>query len=280
VLLYTRGRRVGYSWKITASGKVGQVVEGAEAVTNEYTSARLPDGLENVIAKSAGVSTTQAVHKVLRRLILEGELVEGSVISQLALSQGLSVSRTPLREALRLLEREGLIEETRPNQMVRVSSMSMTDLDDLYSLRVLGEGLALWLSVPVMRQDDFTAMERNLREMDDATNLEDFEDAHAQFHRGLRIGAGLRLRKQLEDLFEHAKRYQRRFRGTDDPNAHELKRQEHHAILDACRDRDRVLGRDLLVDHIASTAIVLMTSERHAPFALPAATNMAKGLSG
>jgi DNA-binding GntR family transcriptional regulator len=209
---------------------------------------------------------TNVVHERVRRLILDGELEPGSEISQLELARQLEISRTPLREALRMLEREGLVVNHGPHKLMRVSSLSMQDLDDLYSLRVMGEGLAIWLTVPALRDEDFEDLERFL----EIASVQ----SHRDFHRRLRIGAGERLREHLDLLFEHAERYQRayRHRTSGDP----LKLDEHRAIVDACRAHDRELARELMVEHTAGTAIGLMTAERHAPFTLPTAITMAK----
>jgi DNA-binding GntR family transcriptional regulator len=220
---------------------------------------------------------TQDVHEVVRRRILDGTIEPGTELSQLELSKRLSVSRTPLREALKLLEREGLVVNNGPHRLVQISPLSMVDLDDLYSLRVLGESLAIGLTVPTLREADFERLEQ---ELDVATNdpiHEVREKAHRRFHAGLRVGTAKRLREHLEVLFEHAERYQRAFMREDvgDVGVAETKYKEHLAILEACRARDRQLARELLVEHIASTAMHLMTSERHAPFALPAAIRMA-----
>jgi len=214
------------------------------------------------------------VYGRLRRLILDGDLAPGSEISQIALSQQLNCSRTPLREAMRLLEQEGLVVSEGAYRLIRVSSLTMSDLDDLYALRVMGEGLSIWLTVPTLRTADYETLERDL---DAATNGD--LDAHRDFHRLLRGGGGSRLADQLGVLFEHAERYQRVYRDQvqDLPSKH--KRAEHQAILDACRAGDRALARTLLVDHIADTAMQLMTANRYAPYALPQAITMAKGSS-
>lgn len=225
-------------------------------------------------AESGFGAGTRNVHDVIRRLILEGELAAGTEISQLELSRKLSVSRTPLREALRLLEREGLVVDTGPHRSVKISSLSMEDLDDLYSLRVMGEALAIWLTVPTLRNDDFDRLERDLElaSKGDA-------DAHRRFHRTLRRGASRRLGDHLERLYDHAERYIRVYmwQHEEDEEVIAAKLREHREIVEACRERDRERARDLVVDHLAGTAIHLMTAERHAPFALPMAVAMAKG---
>lgn len=217
---------------------------------------------------------TQTVHDALRALVLDGTLEPGSEITQLELSRRLSVSRTPLREALRLLEREGLVVNVGLHRSVRISSLSMRDLDDLYALRVTGEGLAIWLTVPMLGPEHFASLEADIEliaKRDPA--------AHQRFHSTLRCGASRRLRDHLDQLFDHAERYQRALlRQEMDSSTMQAKLQEHRAILDACTARDRDLARDLIVDHIAGTAVMLMTAQRHAPFALPEAVAMAKGV--
>lgn len=214
------------------------------------------------------------VHDRLRRLILDGELPPGSEVSQTGLSERLECSRTPLREALRLLEREGLVVSGGAYRLIRVSSLSMVELDDLYSIRVLGEGLAIWLTVPTLRNADFEALDEDL---ETATTHGD-PNAHRRFHRRLRTAAGPRLADQLERLFEHAERYQRQYldQAENLAEAFQRKSAEHRAILDACIAGDRGLARTLLVDHIAGTAIEVMTANRHAPFSLTEAVVMAK----
>ena len=63
----------------------------------------------------------------------------------------------------------------------------------------------------------------------------------------------------------------------EDEGLFRKKSDEHRAILDACRDRDQDRARDLLVDHLADTAIRLMAAQRHAPYALVEAVALAKG---
>jgi DNA-binding GntR family transcriptional regulator len=229
------------------------------------------DGVARVPA--SGVAT-QTVHDELRRLILEGELAPGAELSQLELSRRLSVSRTPLREALRLLEREGLVISGGPHRLVTVSPLSMEDLDSLYSMRTMLEALAIWLTVPALRDDGFDRLEDDLQQARSA-DFESAHEAHRRFHRGLRSGAEDRLAEQAERLFEHAQRYQLAF-AREDATLLPGKHDEHETILEACRQRDRGGAKDLLVDHVADTAMVLMTSQRHAPFILPTAVQMAK----
>jgi DNA-binding GntR family transcriptional regulator len=200
---------------------------------------------------------TTDVYQRLREAILHLELEPGSRISQLELTRHLGVSRTPLREALRLLEREGLIEPSTPHGLVVIKPLSMDDVEDLYSVRVYGEALAISLTVPMLDAAACTELARLLRIIDKGEKSE-VRDAHRRFHEGLRIGAGDRLQSELRHWFDHAERYQlasiRRKRRT-------RAQAEHRAILRACRKGDRHLAADLLIDHCATTAYELIKVE-------------------
>jgi DNA-binding GntR family transcriptional regulator len=202
-----------------------------------------------------GEPITTAIHARLREAILNLDLAPGQRISQLELTRQLGVSRTPLREALRLLEREGLIAPSTPHGLVVISPLSMDDLEDLYSLRVVGESLAIWLTVPTLGSEACRALAQELGTIDDG-DPESIRPAHRRFHEGLRAGAGERLRRELGQLFEHAERYQLALI----QRKRQLRPQkEHRAILRACREQDRRLATELLMQHCAKTVYELLT---------------------
>src|SRR5213080_4773247 len=94
------------------------------------------------------------VHAYLRECILDGTLTPGTKLSQVALAEQLGISRTPLREVLRMLQEEGLV-EIEPNQRTRVAGLDPQELDDVYASRILMETLALSMTI-----DNFGARER------------------------------------------------------------------------------------------------------------------------
>ena len=71
----------------------------------------------------ANGQNTEDVYERVRTAILDGQLAPGAVMSQVALADELGISRTPLREALRMLQSEGLV-EGEPNRRVRVAPMT------------------------------------------------------------------------------------------------------------------------------------------------------------
>src|ERR1700735_2814313 len=104
-----------------------------------------------VWAEIEAMSTTDlnhdSVYDRIRTAILHGELAPGSVMSQVVLADELGVSRTPLREALRILQSEGLV-EAEPTRRVRVAPLTAKDLEQLCVMRIALESTALRISIP------------------------------------------------------------------------------------------------------------------------------------
>ena len=89
------------------------------------------------LVRNAGVVATE----VIREAIIDGRLAPGERLKEEELARELGLSRTPIREALAVLQAEGLV-DTAPNQGATVRAHDAEDLDDLYRLRALLEGYA------------------------------------------------------------------------------------------------------------------------------------------
>ena len=86
------------------------------------------------------------LHAYLRECILDGRIPPGTKLSQVALAEQLGVSRTPLREVLRMLQEEGYV-DFEPNQRMRVAELDPVELDSDYACRILLETLALSMTL-------------------------------------------------------------------------------------------------------------------------------------
>jgi len=96
---------------------------------------------------------------VLEEAIVSGELAPGSVLRQEQLSERFSVSRTPIREALRRLAALGLV-SFEPNRGVRVRTVSREELREAFLVRAELESLATQLATPRMTDEDLEALQR------------------------------------------------------------------------------------------------------------------------
>ena len=116
----------------------------------------------------------EQVYRRVREAILEGQIAPGTVMSQVALADDLGVSRTPLREALRMLQSEGLV-EAQANRRVTVTPISATDLEELVVMRVALETEAVRLSIERMEPEEIAALEGRLAEMAHFAEEKDYE---------------------------------------------------------------------------------------------------------
>src|ERR1700735_5621356 len=125
------------------------------------------------------------VHAYLRECILDGTLSPGTKLSQVSRAAQLGISRTPLREVLRMLQEEGLV-EIEPNQRTRVAGLDPAALDDVYASRILLETLALSMTIGKFGTKERAEAKRLLTAMRRAAKNEDFElwfRTHGDFHR-------------------------------------------------------------------------------------------------
>src|SRR5258705_3070656 len=116
-----------------------------------------------MLPSSDGVAAG-SIRSHLREFILGGSLHPGVVISQVELARSLGVSRTPLREALRMLQEEGLI-EAEPNRRARVTRFDPSDLDTVYGCRVMLESLGCVLTVRSFTDDEVSRLKDALDAM-------------------------------------------------------------------------------------------------------------------
>lgn len=200
------------------------------------------------------------VHDAVRTAILHGELAPGAEVSQVQLATRLGVSRTPLREALRLLQREGLV-ESRRNRRVRVAPLSVEDFDELYAIRLTLESTALKLSVPLLCPEELAELKGQMAQMAHYAANEDYERwevPHRAFHRGLIAHSGERMMRMIVELADHATRY--RWLYMSDPPARESAETEHRAILKTVEAGNADEAAVLLVKHLARTPMTVLPS--------------------
>ncbi|QZT64918.1 GntR family transcriptional regulator [Mycolicibacterium austroafricanum] len=118
----------------------------------------------------------------LRDAILSGELAPGEKIIEEQLCADFGISRAPLREALRRLAQQGLVEHL-PRRGSRVTEWSPTDILQLFELRNVLERHAIESALPLADPDrDLEPVRAALEQMDDASDALSLDDAHRAFH--------------------------------------------------------------------------------------------------
>jgi DNA-binding GntR family transcriptional regulator len=204
--------------------------------------------------EQAGGITT--LHHRLRNLILEGVYPPGARLAERELAQTFGVSRTPMREVLRMLEREGLVEAGR-YQRARVAPLDPRSLDMLYAGRIQLETLGLALTIPCLQEEDFAELDAALSAMRDATTMEEWEVPHRRFHHILVSQAGVQIRNTMESYADQSQRY-RLILAYREIRAQAVSGLEHARILQACWERNREEAVQEYARHLARTALTAL----------------------
>ena len=213
--------------------------------------------------RSKARDMTWTVYSSLRDSILNGALAPGVSLSQVQLANDLGVSRGPVREAVRMLQREGLV-EAEVNRRGRVSSFSVDDLEQLYAMRIVHEALALRISVVRFAGRDIDTLRGYLRQMDELAehDVRQWQAVDREFHFALVAHAGARMMRTIRELYDHADRYRWLYiKGA--PRALSIAAAEHARIVDSCERRDPASAAEELARHLARTALTVLA--HHAP---------------
>jgi DNA-binding GntR family transcriptional regulator len=218
------------------------------------------------------------LHAYVRASILDGTLPPGTKLSQVALAEQLGVSRTPLREVLRMLQEEGLVEFS-PNQRMRVAGFDPEDLDSDYACRLLLESMALSMTLPKFNDKMRVRAESALNAMWSATesgNTQRWFDSHRKFHDLLTSGASGSIKRQLRSYADRSTRYLQIYQ-TDSDEWQIARHPEHVGILEAVVDGRGDLAVTRLAQHLATAALFVLdrSSPDYAPTAVPCAVSMA-----
>lgn len=206
-----------------------------------------------------GDHAATAVHAHLRALILNGSIPPGAFLNQVELAPLLGVSRTPLREAIRMLQEEGLV-VAEPQRRARVTGFDPEHLEAIYTQRVLLEGTATRVTATSAGDDDVAHLDALLDQMRTRAALQDlksWEQAHRTFHLELVSGVGSHLTRAITNHMDRAEHYRLMHQATG-PRAWASGAAEHAAIVDAYRRRDGDAAASELAAHLARTALSLI----------------------
>lgn len=189
----------------------------------------------------------------LRTAIIEGDLAPGSPVRLQEQVDRLSMSSVPIREALRFLERSGLVDRT-PHRGAQVAEMSAQDLNETYTIRLELESMAVRAAAEHMSQEDRDRLLSMMDHYADASRRDDptARDIHGDFHMALyQLSNSKWLMRLLPMLWDNSERYRRlalSLRGTTQQRI-----DEHCAIVDACYAGEPDRAEQALRSHLRNT---------------------------
>lgn len=211
--------------------------------------------------------TSRRIATALREEILSGAIAPGERLRQDEIAARLGSSRLPVREALRILESEGLV-ELEPNKGARVPALSLDEVDTLYRMRERLEPLTLIESMRFITTAQVQRMEALQDEIEANTDVARFlvldRDFHMTSYAACPSQPLLAITTRLWNSTQH---YRRAFMLLASPDRATVVNAEHRLILDAVRRRDPEDAERFLVGHIRRTRVELM---RHPDLFAPA----------
>jgi DNA-binding GntR family transcriptional regulator len=192
----------------------------------------------------------------VRALILSGDLSPGAVLPQAALARTIGMSTTPLREALRRLKQEGLV-ELDAHRDARVRPLDAAEARDLLEVRRTLDPLAASLAAQRRTEDDLADVRAALDGLEALSNspspaeLESHHRFHAAIHRASHNAL---LTQTLDGLWMKTDRYRRH--GLEPGRSDEerdARATEHRLLFEAVRDGDPEAAADLMRRHVETS---------------------------
>lgn len=189
-------------------------------------------------------------HK-LREDILSGKYEEHEELKEVAIGEELGVSRTPVREAFRQLELEGLIQII-PNKGAYVTGITEKDVKDIYMIRSMLEGLCARLATEHITKEQLEELEENIylaKFHADKGHLEQLAELDNRFHEVLYEACDSKmLEHQLKDFHQYVWRVRKKTLSS--ANRGPKSNEEHEGILEAIKAGDAKLAEQLANKHM------------------------------
>ncbi len=187
----------------------------------------------------------------LREDILSGKYEEHEELKEMAIGEEMGVSRTPVREAFRQLELEGLIQII-PNRGAYVTGITEKDVRDIYMIRSMLEGLCARWATEHITQEQMDEMEENVYLAEfhaKKGHLEQLAELDNRFHDILYEACNSKiLEHQLKDFHQYVLRVRRKTLAN--ANRGPKSNEEHKQIMEAIRDRNADLAEQLAHQHM------------------------------
>ena len=203
------------------------------------------------LSLQADLPLRDLVFNTLRQAILTGELKPGERLMEIHLADKLGVSRTPVREAFRQLELEGLIQIV-PNRGAYVTGITAKDVKDIYMIRSLLEGLCARLATEKITKEQLEEMEENIYLADfhaSKGHMDQMAELDNRFHDILYEACDSKmLEHTLRDYHQYVLRVRQKTLSTNTRGR--ASNDEHRQIMEAIKEKDADRAEQLANRHI------------------------------
>lgn len=193
----------------------------------------------------------EIVFERLRKAIIDGGLKQGDRLIETVVAENMGVSRTPVREAFRQLEIEGLAENL-PRKGTVVKGISKKDVMEIYEIREMLEGLEVRLACSKISEKQIDELQDKIVKMEkciDNKNTSEYWKLHGEFNDIiLRASGNQRLIDQMKQIYEYLAKLRSSTLVMDNRRYQAL--DEHKAIIEAFRKKDEMLAEKVGREHV------------------------------
>ena len=198
------------------------------------------------------------VFNTLRQAILKGELKPGERLMEIALAERLGVSRTPIREAMRKLEQEGLVVMI-PRRGAQVANITEKDLNDVLEVRIALENVAIEKACARMTEEEMRRLWLAAKEFEHTIaegNLVKLAEADVAFHEVIyQASDNKRLIQVLNNMREQIYRY--RVEYLKDENNYPTLMKEHKDIVEGLVRKNKTQVTETMHQHVKNQAVAV-----------------------
>lgn len=207
--------------------------------------------MNSLIVTGAENNKNKVAYSKIKASIIRNEFAPGTLLVERQISEQLNISRTPVREALRKLAGEGMVEFI-PNKGVFVSRIRIEDIVEIYELREALDGMAVRLCTQRMTEDVMAGLDQNIMNQAEALKGGDyfkFIDYDMDFHSIYIKGAGnLRLEEFLKAIIDQINRLANTSIG--DMDRARISMEQHRKLLETMKRKDAVMAETLIKEHM------------------------------
>ena len=214
------------------------------------------------------ISIADQIFEQLEKDILTGKYLRGDILSESKLAEELGVSRTPVREAIRRLEQESIIEDSSRGMVV--IGISREDIPDMYEIRIHIESLAAGRAAENISDEDLAKMEEILsmqryyiekQNENGVDNSEMIKDLDSKFHELIYTSCGSKpFHDVLSLLHKRTTKYRKASIRKNSRASASIA--EHEEILAAIKSRDGKKAEELMKKHLINARDSIMTIEK------------------
>lgn len=213
-----------------------------------------------------GIKTDELTSQI-RRDITNGRLPAGVWLRQEDIARRYHVSRIPVRESLRQLRVEGLV-EGEPGRGVYVATLSIDEIEELFEMRRLLEGMAMLRAVEVINEHTKREMHKQLEKMRQTDSVDAFLECDDAFHRTLIEASGQKhVLTAVINIRHKVERYLRFYMGIVGYLVPRV--EEHELVMGAIDDQQPEEAQRLMDDHIRAVGTSVANAYRQVNIIYP-----------